>query len=282
VEKRLNDRRLVADKVVEGLYDAADAGRFGALIRSLEADPGDLTDILYQVHMRSPADSAEKPVMVSSQGRLTRRIAPGARLRPGQAAPGGAEPAPEAPRPMTMEDLYASAALKHWMKAMHTTADSNRASRSLNISNENFSELVGEITAGARRLKLADRIAAEIRSLAYIERGERSAVKAALVASRYINRFIVYLGFDMVPEDQRPRVSGEGIDRPVFAARPTAFDLAAIGAEPVPFRENYLLDWIFAFYKLVEDNATSEGGQQFDIEQNSRLGRIIGVLAQPL
>jgi hypothetical protein len=297
VEKRLVERRLVADKVIDGLYGAADEGRFGVLLRMLQVNPGDLTDVLYQVHMRAP-DAEEKSVVITRAPRPSAaRIRPGAnRPRPGQApaveqadtaetietAGSDDEPETDAPKSITLEELYATAALKYWMKTAHGLADNTRIARSLSISNESLTELVGELTAGVRRLKLADEIAVQIREILYIERGEQSAVKAALIASRMINRFVDHLGFDLVPEDQRPVVEGEGVERPVFASRAVAFDLSAIGGEPVAYREDYLLDWVFAFYKLVEDNASSDGGEQYDREQNARLGNIMGLLEQPV
>jgi hypothetical protein len=95
-----------------------------------------------------------------------------------------------------------------------------------------------------------------------------------------INGYVSYLGFDDVPLAQRPVVeSGDGESRPVFRPRKVAHDARAIGAEPVPFGEDFIADWVFAFFRLVEDNASSQDGLQVDVEQNARIGAVVKALA---
>jgi hypothetical protein len=46
----------------------------------------------------------------------------------------------------------------------------------------------------------------------------------------------------------------------------------------VPFGEDFVADWVFAFFRLVEDNASSQDGLQVDVEQNARIGAVIKAL----
>jgi hypothetical protein len=133
--------------------------------------------------------------------------------------------------------------------------------------------------AGIRRMGLGAEVARAIADASYIDKGETAVARPALLACRMINGYVSYLGFDGLPVDQRPVVeSGDG-DRPVFRPRPIAHDARAIGAAPVPFGEDFIADWVFAFFRLVEENASSQDGLQVDVEQNARIGAVVKALA---
>ena len=38
-------------------------------------------------------------------------------------------------------------------------------------------------------------------------------------------------------------------------------------------------NWVFAFFRLVEENASSQDGLQVDVEQNARIGAVVKALA---
>jgi hypothetical protein len=143
-----------------------------------------------------------------------------------------------------------------------------------------FSELTAELMAGIRRLGLGARVARAIADASYIDKGETAVARPALLACRMINGYVSHLGYDGLPLDQRPVVeAGDGETRPVFRPRPVAHDARAIGAEPVPFGEDFVADWVFAFFRLVEENASSQDGLQVDVEQNARIGAVVESLA---
>ncbi|ODN70707.1 putative bacterial virulence factor [Methylobrevis pamukkalensis] len=82
------------------------------------------------------------------------------------------------------------------------------------------------------------------------------------------------------PVEARPRVGDDG--RPVFAARVAAFDASGIGPEPAPFAATLADDWLFSFFRTVEDNAVSDAGLDIDPAENARLGAILAVLKSPV
>ena len=82
------------------------------------------------------------------------------------------------------------------------------------------------------------------------------------------------LGFGAaVPLDARPKVAKD--QRPIFKPRPLLDDFPPLKDSPVPYERNYFVDWIHAFVRMVEDNVKNDGGRLFDIEANTKLGRIL-------
>ena len=112
------------------------------------------------------------------------------------------------------------------------------------------------------------------------DKGETAVARPALLACRMINGYFNHLGFDGLPLDQRPLVeTGDGESRPVFRPRPIAHDARAIGPDPVAFGEDFVADWVFAFFRLVEDNASSQDGLKIDVDQNALIGAVVKALA---
>jgi hypothetical protein len=281
VEIRLQERRQVAHRVVDGLYEAADYGRFGAVLESLQIEPGALGDAMYRAENQPDANVRIVAAPVHAGG-IDR---PRPRPRPGMAAAGnGGTPAAVArddrPQALTRPQFLADVALRHWIGQLRAAAEADDLEHRLKVPAIDFGELTAELMAGIRRLGLGARVARAIADASYIDKGETAVARPALLACRMINGYVSYLGFDGLPPDQRPKVeTGEGESRPVFRPRPIAHDARAIGAEPVPFGEDFVADWVFAFFRLVEENASSQDGLKVDIEQNARIGAVVKALA---
>jgi hypothetical protein len=285
LDARLAQRRAVADAIVDELYRAADFGRFGYLLRAMQVAAGDVADVLYRAELQPVTVDGEAARVVAGARPSGERLRPGMPNRP---VP-GARPAPvatEPPRPqpvtVTRERMLANAALRHWTQMLYELRGSTRACHQLELAQKNVGELVDELTAAARRTGLDARIAAEIKRLSYIEKADVAVHKSGLLAATLINRFVDQLGFDQVPPAQRPQVGADGDARPVFAPQPTRHDALGLGEEPEPFTDRFLTDWAFAFYRLVEENASMQGGRQIDAQQNARLGLLIQTLSRPL
>lgn len=279
VDKRLEERRAVADRVIGSLEGAADAGRFGPLLRELQIDCGSLEDHLYRVQ-RQPSqnqdDSGEQsPAPRPARSRFGRRRATEENA---DQISGSGSGAPEAPR--NREELHAQEMLSLWIRIMRQAAESDRVSRSLAMPAEDLSEIASELAGGARRLNLARRIADRLRSLAFIEHPDRMVGRAAIIGYHEINGFVSTLGFADRAEDERPEVEIESGKRRAFAKRPAAWTSDVITETPVAPAEDFLLDWGYSFMALVDENASSSDGQLIDVEQNVRIGRILEALTE--
>ena len=281
LEIRLQERREVAHRVVDALYEAADYGRFAAVLESLQIEPGALGDAMYRAENQPDANVriVAAPVHAGASDR------PRPRPRPGMAAAGNGGRAPaeareDRPQALTRPQFLADVALRHWIGQMRAAAETDDLEYRLKVPGSDLGELTAELVAGTRRLGLGATVARAIADASYIDKGETAVARPALLACRMINGYVSHLGFDAVPLDQRPMVeAGDGQSRPVFRPRPVTHDARAIGAEPVPFGEDFVADWVFAFFRLVEDNAASEDGLQIDIEQNARIGAVVKALA---
>ena len=266
--------------MVDGLYEAADYGRFGAVLESLQIEPGGLGDAMYRAENQPDANVR----IVAASASAGARDRPRPRPRPGSPAGNGAAPVPEArddrPLALTRPQFLADVALRHWIGQLRAAAEAYDLEHRLKVPAGDFGELAAELMAGIRRMGLGARIARAIADASYIDKGETAVARPALLACRMINGYVSHLGFDGLPLDRRPVVeAGDGASRPVFRPRSIAHDARAIGPEPVPFGEDFVADWVFAFFRLVEDNASSQDGLQVDVEQNARIGAVVKALA---
>ncbi|HEX5080045.1 MAG TPA: virulence factor SrfC family protein, partial [Geminicoccaceae bacterium] len=280
VEVRLQERREVAHRVVDGLYEAADYGRFGAVLESLQIEAGALGDAMYRAENQPDAHVRIVAAPVSAGARDRPRPRP----RPGMAAGGNGAAPPELrddrPQALTRPQFLADVALRHWIGQLRAAAEADDLEHRLRMPAGDFGELTAELMGGMRRLGLGTQVARAIADASYIDKGETAVARPALLACRMINGYVSHLGFDGLPLDQRPVVeTGDGESRPVFRPRPVAHDARAIGPDPVAFGEDFVADWVFAFFRLVEDNAASQDGLQIDVEQNARIGAVVKALA---
>jgi hypothetical protein len=184
------------------------------------------------------------------------------------------------PQALTRPQFLADVALRHWIGQLRAAAGADDLEHRLKMPAADFGELAAELMAGMRRLGLGASVARAIADASYIDKGETAVARPALLACRLINGYVGHLGFDGVPLDERPVVeTGDGESRPVFRPREAAHDARAIGPEPVPFGEDFVADWVFAFFRLVEENASSQDGLRVDVEQNARIGAVVRMLA---
>jgi hypothetical protein len=231
----------------------------------------ELADVLYRAEAQPPEDTVIVSQPQAASMRRPRPLPAGARRAEPAAANGGNGSAAIVAR--TREDLLADASLKHWMQRLHRTPANARLCHRLHVESTMLAELASELIAGAKRRAVAAQIAGAVRRFTYIER--TNPAKPALLAATLINRFVARLGYDQDPPEQRPKVEDGEQSRPVFAPRPIAHDARALGPEPTPYTDTFITDWAFAFVQLVRDNATDNQGQNVDLEQNLRIGKLI-------
>jgi len=280
IEKRLEERRTAADAVFDELEGAVHGGKFGTLLRSLLIDPTDLNDALYAtLHGGAGKPQAAAAAVAPASAPAPARAAPRV-LRPRAAARTNGGDGAAAPNDGDREVVLARAALDNWIERLRLVPENDPLLRHVGVTSKVAKDIVDELLGLARRIKLDEQIAADLRTFLAFDKLEQSSVKAALVAASRINRLVGDLGFGRAPLDQRPAIDEGTNRRPVFDGRGMAFDGSGIGPMPKLFAEAYATDWFHAFDRVVEDNAKSEQGVTVDLVQNQRLKAILDGLGE--
>jgi hypothetical protein len=266
---------------VRHLAHCVQAQRFGRLLRVLQLDDAVLADLYYDVETRrgredgdgdaAPRMAIGQPVAIETMlGDVFGDESP--ELLDGQAAPADDVVLDHA-------DRYADAVVQHWIGEVRAIADSTRLCNYFRMPDEAMSVLTSEMISGARRLDLRGEIAARVRTItSFRQKLDQAMGRPAFVAAYIINAFVDWLGFESVDPTQRPAVGRGPQRRTVFAPRPLVFGAPELPAEPAPYDQMQYVDWMAAFMRLVEDNASTLEGRQIDVQQNARLGALISGL----
>jgi len=281
VAERLKVRREVAAEVLGDLEYSYGKSRFGSVVRGFMMDGGVMANHLYLSEVAEPAEAQEGSRQMPSipVAAPLRPAMPGRPATPAPVAAASAVARSTTPIGSTQERL-AALAVNGWVTSLFERANHEHFARDVSVRNESLREIAAELASGATRLQLGQKIAAEIERHAFAdERRERRREKAAIVATRLINRFVANLGMTEMPEAERPMVPvGESGSRPVFGAQTVSYDSANMPAVAVPYRQLAAEDWWFGFYRMVEDNSTFDGAHGVDLRENARLGDILAVL----
>lgn len=281
VAERLRLRREVASRVLGDLAESEARGRFGSVVRGFMVDGGVMASHLYQSEVQEPADSAEasRPAPAIPVAGSMRPAMPGRPASPAPATSPVVLPA-DSRRTGSLHQRLAELAVNGWVSLVFERANHEHFARDVYVGNENLREIASELASAAMRVQLGQRIAADIERHAFAdERRERRREKAAIIATRAINRFVATLGMTDLAEGNRPRVPlPDGSERSVYVAPPVRYDSGEMPARPVPYRMVAAEDWWFGFYRMVEDNSTFDGAHGIDLRENARLGEILAVL----
>ena len=266
LQVELAKRREEARIVGRALVACAAAQGFGRLIRSLQVTPEELTSAWWRMQTE-PAEEAPVGARAGEEDYL-------AELGDLVASSAQGEY-----RARDAFERFADMAVAEWMEKMHRAAAEPETAEQLKLPRDAAAALVAQIGAGARRTELSARIAQRLREAAsYRQKLSESASKPVMVAEGLVNRYVHTLGYGDMPPEQRPRAGRT--ERPVFAPRPAVNGAPQLGAQPEPYDKQFHVDWISAFARLVEDNVTAPGGEQVDVVQNARLGKILGALGR--
>lgn len=275
LNERLNQRLAVAKGVIEDLGACFGANRIGSLVQGLMIDAGVMSDYLYR---GEDADTNEEPALAPAGAGLGISL-PGMPNVPAPSAPVARAPA------RSVYQKMAGIALKCWFDLLHERARNPAFCAETRMRSENLQELVEEFVQAARRQRLVDVIADQIKHHAYaVERRDLRREKAAMVAVRIINRFVFDFGLAERAESERPRLMSRatGAERVTYAQPPVAYDASGIQPLPKPYRAMLSEDWIYGFYQTVQDNARSVDGVDVDLVENERLGAILKELKAPV
>lgn len=281
VDKRIAERRKVADDLLISIEDAGLSRKFGLLLKGMQVDEGYLQDHLYRFSRRpavravntAPAENAAPTPARKASSRF-RRDTPLAQAE-------GTAPAAPIVKAKDKITLICDEMVVAWLTLINERADNQRFARDLGIPVDHLKELVAELTGAATRLDLTDQLAKELRRFSFPEGTDRMTQRSAVIGARKIGNFVATLGFGAVPEDKRPTApDANGQDMPVFKSRPFVSSQINLPVEPALPEESFLGDWGYAFMALVDDNASSSKGQKVNRKQNNALGMIINQLEQ--
>ena len=268
IDKRLAERTAIAQVAVDELYSEKCEKRFGSLLRGLMVDVGTLSDG-FRVALTRRETVAARPAPAAAPSRP----------RPGQ--PALASPpviAEQRPAASSREATLTETALRVWADTMYNQADSAKFCTDIGITGNTLREMIGEISGGAGRLKLDERLSDAIRRFAHEERRDDFIAKASIVCEQKLNQFVSDLDWPAQPAAARPVFPAASGERPVFADKPQAYTGSQFPAEKPSFQRDYFDDWVFGYFRMVEDNARSSDGHQINVVQNNRLGSILDVL----
>lgn len=297
LEKRLEEKRLAAADIIDGLELALQNHRFGAFLRELEVDPDLVQDRILRVPSdiristavsAASANISARPGATSpaTPGRPSRRPArPGARP-----APVAAEATPQADatettdrsgiRTMTVESFQTEKAIDVWVEKLRDFREREELLTNFSLTSGAAADLVAELVHALRRCKVPDLMKQQLVEINFGLTADKQAPPAAIVCAEQINNFVVGLGYLSLPEESRPIADHEGGPRPVFSARPIHDTADDLPIHPRPAAEETWVDWVFALEAMFVANAMDAGGSNVNLEQNNRIGRVLISLRQ--
>lgn len=266
-------RKAEGQALLPHLAACLQAQRFGLMLRAMQVEAEALSHAFYRLLLHAPEDGGQ-PAPVSGAAVRAADLA-GDLAGLFGAAP---EPAPaDAGSRTDVADQLAETALAEWQEQLRCFGADPATASFLLVPREQATFLATQVATGAAWQDLRGRIAEAIRTrTGFHERLADSLVKPVMIAERAVNDYVATLGFDRMPEAERPRTPRE--NRVVFAPREAAEDLPALGPLPRPFERDFAIDWATAFARLVDLNVDHAFGGRIDTKANAELGRILAVL----
>lgn len=291
VEQRIAEKKEAVNRVIDDLEEALARHRFGAVLAALSVDQDEIEGRIARVPSSVRITNAVSGASVAAPATTE---APARPQRPGLQRPGRpARPRPEpvtAPdgeatqagpviRTMTLEQFQAQTALEIWIDGLKRFRDESARRSAYGIGDTTASDLVAELIHAARRTGLSQSTARALEEISFGLSVEKQAQPAAILSAECINRFVVTLGMEDLPESERPQVEmPDGSTRPIFVRPPASETADDLPAQPRAVAEELWTDWVFGLDALFEANAKDGIGGEIDIEQNLRLGRILAAL----
>jgi hypothetical protein len=256
-------RRTTGLAVARRLRGCAEQRRFGHLLRSLQLSDSEFFDVLVNCGIWTGRDAKREAGAVRNE-------------KAGKQA-GGEQPGEGEKSAASREaELLTRTALDHWVETVRAVPLAAGAPRKYQMPRQAIAYLVDEIIAGANRLEMDERVAAQIEQLTSGERdGTSRLTKAALCIANAVGDYVMTLGFSDVFSNSHPRRRGTE-QTPIFPPR-AALGLSGLDVTADYDRE-FTTDWSQAFMTLVDDNATGLREGDIDDEQNRRLGRLLRLL----
>lgn len=266
-EQRVAERTAIAEQTINDFEECVARQSFGAFLRALCLDRGDLFDAFYEARMSGALFKAKSEASANLQAASPPPPRPGgllATIKSGGArppAPSGGATAPVSARRESRTDGFARVAMQLWSQMVHDVCDDASFAAEIGTPRHALKEVATELLAAARRQGLEQQIKSTLAGVSHIETAEQAAAKATIVAERHINSFVTSLGV-------------------ALPARPIAYDALGIGAAPAPYHQDFVLFWLKSFYDQALANARSSDGLVHDPEQNARLGQVLAMIQE--
>ena len=270
-------------------------GRLGQLLRRLTISDADIADFHPEATRRflEQASEAPEPAAAAEAEPLPELdldsvdvgawnpFAADAPETPAQPAVAASEPA--APAPLDEAAFFAAYVESRWIERLHQLADDPLSQRYFFLPGQDFSALVSELSTGAARLALRDRMAEGFRlASAYANTSRESiARKEASIASGILNSYVDWLGLDPRSHDEKARTLAlpGAKNTVVFTPPPEAARPPVLAESRSAWGRRWLGDWLNALAALIMGNVDFDGEQTLNVEENLALGSILRRLA---
>ena len=292
IHARIEEKRIAAGRVIDGVEKAYMAQRFGSFLGTLLVDQDEIeariSRVPSAVRIRASGAAATGPTgNDAGAGGLKR---PGGLRRPGTTGPHILETEINAAqtmqsvdigvRSLSLEEYQARTALELWIDALKSTRDNPSVSATYGVEEVALADLVGELIHAQRRLRMVEALSQSLEATNFGLTAAEQAPPAAILCAEHINHFVTTLGAAEMPDAERPIVAdASGVARPIFTLRPRAESADTLPAKMYPTAQDHVTDWIFALEALFVANAKDCGSGSLNIEQNVRLGSILSALA---
>ncbi|HWJ17897.1 MAG TPA: virulence factor SrfC family protein, partial [Geobacterales bacterium] len=244
LDKRLAERELIADKILEEFGACLQKNAFGTFLRGLCVERGALADALHE-----PSQAIQTAVRAKEPGNLISIVKSNGNSSGKIAA---------APSPSRVDRL-ARTSIQVWTQNLHDVSNDEVFSSRIGVSASSLRELANELVATSRRLEVEAEIRHTLDKIAHLERPHEIWAKATIVAERVLNRFVTTLG-------------SAGPEHPVL------FDAAGMDQLQMSFQEEFAVSWLRSFYAHLKENAQTADGLVHDAEQNLILGKLLNAL----
>lgn len=273
----LEKRRAAVRACGRRLVACAGDQKFGQLLRTLQVSTDALVGLYYRIETEAGSEETTQAEGGPALGR--RPDAQGMMDALFGDGPVTSE-VPAAPRrARDQAERFADAAMEYWMEQIHAIADNGAVRDGIGLDGPSAATLAEELGIGARRLGLAESIAAQVRKIsAFRARPGDAAAKPVTAAESLINAYVDHLGFDARPLTARPLNRATG--KPIFAPPPPAGAYPRLAEEPAAYDQTFYVDWIAGLFALTDENVSFKDGEAIDVEANARLGRLIAALEQ--
>lgn len=269
-EERVEDARNRARALARALAACAQKQMLGPLLRALMVD----SDSVGAVYWRLRADASTGAVPIGAVAPVSDSDDPLDQLLAGLEGPA---PANDAPRDAF--EHFAGFVIEDWESRMRAVAEEPAALADFALTREQALEVAGELAQAARRLKLRADLAARLRRRASFQgRVDATESKQVAIAEEAVNAFVHRQGWGDLPPEKRPRLGRE--EKPIFAPRPPDAPPPALPEQPAPYDRAFNADWIAGLMALMEANARSADGAEYDAVANARLGDVLRALAR--
>ncbi len=168
---------------------------------------------------------------------------------------------------------YADAVLAAWLQRLEDIAANDSLVATYDLSPEQMSTVVHELSAAARRCGLRSRIAETVQPIIqYHRRPDEHRPRVAMATNQVVNRLISHLARDQAESEEYGK---DLFAKPMAPAVGDFPDLPADAREMLRVRGQYVGNWLKALIILAGENAASSEGGLVNPEENERLGELI-------